>query len=43
MADNKKEQESKNTNEKKKDVRLYLSDTEISFCNAVSDFSSSDA
>ena len=41
MADNKREQESKNTNEK--NVRLYMSDTEISFCNAVSDFSSSDA
>ena len=42
-ADNKKEQESKNTNEKKKGVRLYLSNTEISFCNAVSDPGSSDA
>lgn len=33
----------KHTNEKKKNIHLYLSDTEIPLCNAVSGFSSSGA
>lgn len=32
----------KNTNEKKKKIPFYLSDTEIPFCNAVSNFGGSD-
>ena len=33
----------KHTNEKKKNIHIYLPDTEIPFCNAVSNFSSSGA
>lgn len=33
----------KNTNEKKRDIHLYLSAAEIPFCDAVSDFGGSNA